>query len=407
MENREKIKNRPLAGTKICMLVLNNMVADSRVLKEACSLSNAGAEVVIICLWNKDLPRIEKISGFQIRRIEISTRRLPKWVPLRLAFVLFELMIKFIWISYINRADFYHSHDVLPLPIAFVAGLLNRSIVIYDSHELEIDRSNVNFFTQKLLITIEGFLIRKVDDIIISDGGARAEAMLTFHQVERSYNVIRNYPYYCNVDPQKDSIFYQILPIDSDSDVILYIGRRFRGRGLEKAITALGSLPEGVVFVLLGQSNEVYEKKLQGIAEKIGVCDRLFFLPPVNPEELVQYIAGSRISLVLIENISLSYYLSTPSKLYESIAAGIPVVASNFPEIERIVSGNEVGQVGLTVDPENITEVTSALNRFLIDDDFWQDCQNNAFELAKSSIDWKKQEGKLISIYNKYIDLHS
>ncbi|MBN1447376.1 MAG: glycosyltransferase, partial [Bacteroidetes bacterium] len=79
------------------------------------------------------------------------------------------------------------------------------------------------------------------------------------------------------------------------------------------------------------------------------VADRVHVLPAVPSEELQQWTASADIGLCMIENLGSSYFLSLPNKLFEYIAAGLPVVGSDFPEIGRVL--RESGS-GVAVAPE-------------------------------------------------------
>ena len=389
-----------LDGVRVCMLAFNDMVTNSRVFKEAHALANSGAEVIVLCLWGNTLPRTERVAGFVIRRLDVHTRRLPRRVPMRSLLVLLETLVRFLWAAVLMKADIYHSDGISSLPVAYVAARLNQARAIYDSHDLTIDRSSgIGRRIQKLLILIERAFLPHVDEVIVSDGDARAQAMLDYHGIQRSYHVIRNYPTNASLPSGSNQRLRGLLSLDRDQEILLYTGHMLEGRGLDQAVEALFALPDHVVLVLLGRRNASIEERLRRKAEQHNVGHRLFVVPPVSPDEVIAYVVGARAGLVLIQNTCLSYYLSTPIKLYESIAGGTPVVASDFPEIRRVVCQNPVGPVGLTVDPASVPEIVRAVERLLQDDAFWQQCHQNALELVKCSMNWEHQAKSLISLY--------
>jgi len=68
---------------------------------------------------------------------------------------------------------------------------------------------------------------------------------------------------------------------------------------------------------------------------------------------------------VLIEKSTLNHYLSTPNKLFECLAAGVPVVASDFPAIRQIVLGGAVSPLGALCDPDSVVQIVAALRSIL------------------------------------------
>jgi glycosyltransferase involved in cell wall biosynthesis len=74
-------------------------------------------------------------------------------------------------------------------------------------------------------------------------------------------------------------------------------------------------------------------------------CDRIRHLPAVPPQDLADYTASSDFGLCLIEPRCLSYEYCMPNKLFEYLAAGLPVVVTDLTEIGPIVRGGAAGYV--------------------------------------------------------------
>jgi len=124
--------------------------------------------------------------------------------------------------------------------------------------------------------------------------------------------------------------------------------------------------------------------------------DERVFMPGWVPlEELPLYTASADVGLCLIENLGYSYYLSLPNKLFQYIMAGVPVLASDFPEIGRIV--RETG-VGLPVDPSDPEDVADKARRLLEDGGLRRRCSENARRAAEV-YNWEVEKVKLYEIY--------
>ena len=92
---------------------------------------------------------------------------------------------------------------------------------------------------------------------------------------------------------------------------------------------------------------------------------RLHVLPAVAPAELSNWVASADLGAVLQQPSNQNLVLSTPNKLYESIAVGTPVIASNLPEIARIVRDDPDGPLGILCDPTDQNEIAGVLRSLL------------------------------------------
>ncbi|MCL4550864.1 MAG: glycosyltransferase, partial [Bacteroidetes bacterium] len=92
-------------------------------------------------------------------------------------------------------------------------------------------------------------------------------------------------------------------------------------------------------------------------AEELKVADRVYFEGTISQKELINYTAGGDIGLSLIENISVSYYHALPNKMFEYIMAGLPVLASDLPQMKKIIETYKVGEC-IKIENEDIIVTT-------------------------------------------------
>jgi glycosyltransferase involved in cell wall biosynthesis len=88
-------------------------------------------------------------------------------------------------------------------------------------------------------------------------------------------------------------------------------------------------------------------------------------LPAVPPDQLGTWVASADLAGMPIQASTLNHYLSTPNKLFEALAAGVPVVASDFPAVRRIVMNESEGPLGAVCDPADIEALAAALRSIL------------------------------------------
>jgi hypothetical protein len=80
----------------------------------------------------------------------------------------------------------------------------------------------------------------------------------------------------------------------------------------------------------------------------------VFLLPAVPPDQLVEWTASADVSVMAIQPSSLNHRWTTPQKLFESLAAGTPIVASDLPGMAEIVRPARAGSLADPRDPHDI-----------------------------------------------------
>ena len=143
--------------------------------------------------------------------------------------------------------------------------------------------------------------------------------------------------------------------------VVLYQGGLQPGRGLEDLVAAVPALPPcHLVFIGGGRLLAA----LAGMAAERGLGRCVHFLPTVPLAELLAWTASADIGVQPIRNTCLNHLSTNSNKLFEYAMAGLPVVASDFPEIRRVVRENDIG---LLFDPETPGALAAALGRLVAD----------------------------------------
>jgi len=124
------------------------------------------------------------------------------------------------------------------------------------------------------------------------------------------------------------------------------------------------------------------------------------FFDAVPYDEVTRYAMSADIGLVLHKNICLNYYYASPNKLFECMAAGLPVVGSNFPDRKKYIEGYNLG---VTCDPESPEEIAEAINYTLSDETRYNEMRKNALEAAKI-FNWENESRKLVTLYQGLSD---
>jgi glycosyltransferase involved in cell wall biosynthesis len=157
-------------------------------------------------------------------------------------------------------------------------------------------------------------------------------------------------------DPPPDFI-REALGLDPGTRVVLYQGQLIPERGIEQAMEAILQVPDAVL-VLLGYGAEDRYRTRAATAPYAG---RVFLLPAVLPSELLAWTASADVMVMPIQPSTLNHRFTTPQKLFEAIAAGVPVVASDLPGMAGVVRAAGAGELCDPTSPPSIAAAIRAI----------------------------------------------
>lgn len=258
------------------------------------------------------------------------------------------------WLS-IQKYDLYIASDIYNLPFLSFFARFRGKPLFYDSRELFRYLAGLKGKqkVQRLLAWIENQYIRDCDKVIVT-GRMDAEVLIEDYGLpEGKFILLRNLPH--SVGTLKSLDIRAKFGFPGDSIILIYQGVILNGRGLKILIKALKQL-EKTCLVIMGDGD--LKSELESRIENEGLTERVVFTGTIPQSDILSYTAAADIGCTLIENISKSYYYALPNKMFEYIAAGIPVLASNLPQMMQII--DEFG-VGKYVDPEDIESVVAGI----------------------------------------------
>lgn len=294
-----------------------------------------------------------------------------------------------------ERSDVYHAHDLNAFLPASRAAKRHKSKLVYDSHELYTHRNKPVKSTKLYRYLTERFEkkhIRRANKVITVSESI-ADYLRDKYSIDRPA-VIMNAPSK-TMEFEGGKSLRDELNIPDNLKLAIYCGGITFNRGLEKLIESLTLLPD-VYLVMMGYGAPDFLHKLQNIANKHKVNERFSFYGPVQPHEVTSYTSSADVGVAPIQNACLSYYFCAPNKVFEYIIGGIPVVASDFPDLSKIVMENEIGFV---FDPEDIQSIANSINNVFEEEDRYEKMKQNTVE-AKLKYNWENEEQKLLNLYS-------
>ncbi len=306
------------------------------------------------------------------------------------------------WLKYCRRAlraaaresvDLWVAHDLDTLPIATLARARHGGKLLYDSHELyvEVPTAARGRMWRLRWTLIEGILIRHVDRVMtVSDGVAR--------ELSRRYRVqtpaiIRNVPEIVDASGPRPRDLRAELDLSDDTRLVLHLGRIDPDRGLEHLVPVAVSLPD-LAVALVGDGSADFIAHLRDLARESRIEGRFHILRPVPPAEVIPLARTADVGMAIHSNNGLSRQFALPNKLFEYLAAGVPVVTSDFPAMADLVKEHDVGATCDSSDPASIgqaiREVTHSPPRH-------EALRHNA-ATASLTLNWDVEGPKLLAL---------
>jgi glycosyltransferase involved in cell wall biosynthesis len=286
--------------------------------------------------------------------------------------------------------DAVHAHDLNTLAAGAAIARHAGARLVYDSHELYPDVSTLSELESRVWRTLEPPLIRRADRVITVCESIGEELVRRYGIAPPQ--ILLNCPPASEEGRGDPLALRQMAGIESEP-IVLYQGGFVPNRGLEALVRAAALLHRGVI-VLMGWGR--LESELAAIVRREGLQERVRILPPVTQAELARYTAGADLGVIPYEPVGLNNYFTTPNKLFEYIAAGLPVVASDLPELRKVLVGRRVGLTFAHVDPAAIAE---AVNAVLGDQTLLAELRANALAI-RDEYTWERQAMKLRAIYD-------
>lgn len=355
---------------------LGNALHDSRITNLKNSLESDGCNVKVVSFdWTS--------SSFNTVNGDITVYKITKS---KFSFLFYFNFAIRLWKELKNSdADMYIAEDFFPLAFTAIIGRRKNAKVVYNSRELYpfLGGLRNKKITQWIIKIIEKKYITKVD-LVLTTGDMDSKFLEDYYRISNTL-VIRNIPLL--QQPKGKIDLRSKLNIPPNNKILLYQGVMIEGRGIIKTISLLKKIPN-LDFVLLGDG--ALRKEFERAAKKYGVADRVHFLGTIPQKDLINYTVAADIGLALIENISISYYHALPNKLFEYIMAGLPVLSSNLPQMEKIISDYNVG---IIVDDKNDEEILAGLTKLVSDDKLIRELKENC-RIASLELNWEREYSK-------------
>lgn len=294
--------------------------------------------------------------------------------------------------------DLYHGMAYMGIPIALDLGKRDRVAVVYDARDIYLEARNLarsrGIVRWAAARAERGWAARSARVITVND--AYADVMAERLRVERPL-VVMNCSYRYEPAEPRERRFHERFGLDPATKIVLYHGGLFPHRGIEELFEVMTGLPDGIALVLMGYG--VLEPEFRRRAAEAPWLGRVHVMNAVPPAELLDWVACADVAAMPIQASTLNHRLTTPNKLFEAMAAGVPAVVSDLPGMASIVK--ETGS-GLLVDPTDPAAIRRAIEEITrLDEADWLAWRRRCLAAAHDRYSWETQVGRLIEEYGR------
>ncbi|MFV0462256.1 MAG: glycosyltransferase [Nostocoides sp.] len=382
---------------RVLMLVWTNVATDTRVLREATSLANAGYAVHVI---GRAVPQsFRPPSGVTVASVGVGPRsagrtrtlsapeRAARWLllPQHVARSLtsWQAAARQAAMEHAARngiADIVHAHDFTALPVGVDLARAWGAPLVYDTHEYWVGRP------------IEGRPVparRRQERELEAALGAGAAAVITVGEgVARA--LARDHPDWVPVDVVRNTFPDRppggpVNPAQARGGV--YAGRLAADRELE--VLASASQLTDLPLTALGPADDAWLNRFDAKAMTV--------LGPEPLSLVTQRLIDAGIALVTHSDRWPNHRLALPNKLFHAISCGVPVVATDVGELGALVRATSVGTLYRPGDSRDaaraIEDVRSNYTSF-----------RQAVETARPQLSWGRDEERLLAVYERVLD---
>ncbi|CBJ83429.1 putative Glycosyl transferases group 1 [Xenorhabdus bovienii str. Jollieti] len=356
---------------------------DTRILlKECTSLSTFGYDVYLIVADGKEDELIQNINildvgkpSGRLNRILTSTNKIYK---------------KALEVD----ANIYHLHDPELIPIGLKLKKKGK-IVIFDSHENVSQQILGKPYLQKSLKKIisrlysyyEKYSLSKFDGIISATTSIKEKLI----KINKNTIAVNNFPIINDIT--NTNIIW-----DKKENRICYVGAISNIRGIKEMVESVSDIKTNTKITIGGNfPNNKFENEVKNNKNS----NEIEFLGFLNRKQINELFSISKAGLVVLHP-TINYLDSLPVKMFEYMAAGIPIIASNFPLWKEIISSNNCG---LLVNPLEPTEIANAIDFIINNSDISKEMGKNARVAIEKKYNWSIECEKLLDFYTKIDEL--
>lgn len=285
--------------------------------------------------------------------------------------------------------DIYHLHDPELLPVGLFLSLLGRTVV-FDAHESvkkQIKHKNyLPRYLRALVAELYGVIEQAVCPRLSGLIGATDEITNELHQYNKNVCTIKNLVIATEFKKANLSKNYE-------QPQLCYVGAITRGRCAKELAMAVQITKKEVQLKMIGHMED---RALLSELKEIDKKNRIIFETHGDRKKVEHVLAESVVGIALFKPLP-NHIEALPNKLFEYMAVGLPIIASNFPMWKKLILDADCG---LCCNPENLTDIAAAIDTILADRKELMMRGTNGLKNVKHNFNWTTEEENLLQFYS-------
>lgn len=286
--------------------------------------------------------------------------------------------------------DIYHLHDPELIPIGLKLKKLGVK-VIFDAHEdlpkQILSKPYLGRFTKTLFSNFfelyEKLTCKRFDYIVTATPYIRDK----FLSINKKSMDINNFPIL--------SEFADETSWKEKKDEVCYVGAISKNRGIKELIKAMELTSE----IKLNLAGNFSEKTVQDEVKSYEGWKNVNELGFLNRDGVAEVISRSKAGIVTLHPI-INYVDALPVKMFEYMASGTPVIASNIKLWQEII---EDAKCGISVNPMKSKEIADAIEYIMTHSREAEIMGQNAKKAVMLKYNWEVEEKKLFKVYEELL----
>jgi glycosyltransferase involved in cell wall biosynthesis len=373
----------PLAAVaRACVLTSVHPPFDIRIFHKECkSLAAAGYDVSLLAPCAHD----QVVDGIRLRAVPKGKNR-------------FERLTRTLWSIYRRavreNAEIYHFHDPELIPVGLALHFQGKK-VIYDVHEDLPRCMPYKSYLPKWLGKSAAWVVELLENASCRffSGLVTATPSIAarFCRLNKRTVVVHNYPLMTELASMQNR------PWESRDMTIAYVGSAVSvQRGALEMVRAMGLLPDDLE-ASLALAGPFSPPDLQDALAREHGWNRVRLCGVLDRRGVAEVLSRARVGLVL-QYPEPNAMAGKPIKLFEYMAAGIPVLSADFPLWRQVVEG---AGCGLCVDPLNPGQISLAIRYLLTHPGEAEAMGRRGRRAIKERFNWDREKRKLLSLYGE------
>lgn len=363
---------------RIVHLTSVHPVFDTRIFRKECtSLAQAGYDVVLLACHEKE----EYLNGVFVKGLPKPRNRL-----LRMTQTAWQIVREALRLN----AHIYHFHDPELIPAGIILRLMGKK-VLYDIHEDVpkdiLDKHYLPRWVRRPLAKLAEILEHKVCQYF--DGLVPVTSAIASRFDQTAIAVVQNFPL------ADELVHPEPTPYAERENIFSFVGGISEIRGIREIVQATEHLPESLQGRLF-LAGTFESKALEVEICSLPGCRSVTALGWQSREQVRNLLARSRFGLVTYLPVA-NHIEAQPTKMFEYMSAGLPVIASDFPLWREIM---ESTGAGLLVDPSNPEQIAEGMRWILEHPAEAEEMGRNGQRAVSEKYNWGAEFEKLLCLYS-------